>query len=216
MTHRPLTHAVRALCAACAFSALTWAAPLAAQATTLSDNTAQLSSDSLAATATNWLAASFTADTSIGQATLDAVLLGSVDSGASTLALYSSDASGLVPDSLLATFTATTTSTGTLGFTLSGVSLSAGSSYWLVLSNASGSTNWAWTESSDGTGNGFTGVWANSDDAGAVWFTNSTLYPLQAMVAVSAVPEPAPLVLWLGALTLFAVVRTTRAKGAHA
>ncbi|MGH6645505.1 choice-of-anchor R domain-containing protein [Aquabacterium sp.] len=215
MRHRPITATLRTIGLACVFSALTWTAPFAAQATTLSDNTEQVSSGTLAATATSWLAASFTSDADHSLATLDAVLSGSVDSGASTLALYSSDASGLIPDSLLATFTATSTDGGSLGFTLSGIDLLAGSSYWLVLSNGAGGTNWSWTEASEGTGTGFTGLWANSDDAGDVWFTNSTLYPLQAKVTVSAVPESATLLLWLGALPLLACARA-RSKEANA
>jgi hypothetical protein len=205
MRHPLIPNKLKAIGIACAFTALAWATPFAVQATTLSDNTTQASSDTLAATATNWLAASFTADASYTQATLQATLTGSVSGGSSLLALYSSDASGLIPDSLLATFTATTS--GSLSFTLSGVDLLEGSRYWLVLSNASGSTNWAWTESSEGTGSGYTGLWANSDDAGGVWFTNSTLYPLQASVTVSSVPEPTTLMLWLGALPLLAMAR---------
>lgn len=208
MTHRSLTTRLKAVYVASALCALVVAAPFTVEATTLSDNTAQASSDSLAATATSWLAASFKADADYSLATLEAVLSGTDDSGASTLALYSSDASGLIPDSLLATFTAGTSSSGSLGFTLNDVDLLAGSSYWLVLSNATGSTNWSWTESSDGSGTGFNGLWANSDDAGGVWFTNSNLYPLQAAVTVvSAVPEPTSMLLWLGALPLLAWAR---------
>jgi hypothetical protein len=192
--------------AVCAASALALAMPFSAMASTLSDNTAQVSADALAVTSSNWLAASFTSDANYSMTTLDAVLSASTDSGAATLALYSSDASTLIPDSLLATFQPVS-SAGGLTFTVSGVTLQSNTSYWLVLSNASGTSQWSWTEASEGTGTGFTGVWANSDDAGGVWFTNSSLYPLQASVSVSAVPEPTSMLLWLGGLSLLLVAR---------
>lgn len=202
----PLSRLMEA-CAA-GILALNMAMPLAAFAAPLSDNTTQASAGTLAATSSDWLAASFTADADYSAATLEAILSATVDSGTATLALYSSDASGLIPGSLLATFQATGSASSLASYSLSGVTLQSNTSYWLVLSNASSTANWSWTEASDGTGAGFTGLWANSDDAGEVWFTNSTLYPLQASVTVSAVPEPNTLVLfWLGAVPLLLVAR---------
>lgn len=69
-----------------------------------------------------------------------------------------------------------------------------------MLSNATGESTWAWTAASEGAGSGFTGAWADSDDAGSTWFTESSLYPLQASISVSAVPEPATWLLMLGGL----------------
>ncbi|MDO9005466.1 MAG: choice-of-anchor R domain-containing protein [Aquabacterium sp.] len=216
MNHRPITARLKAIGAASALCALVWAAPFAAQATTLSDNTTQITADTVAADATNWLAASFSTDTTYSAATLQAVVLALADSGATTLALYSSDASSLVPDSLLANFNLVSTSATASTFSLSDIDLQGNATYWLVLSNASGSTNWSWTEASDGTGSGFTGTWANSDDAGGVWFTNSNLYPLQAGVTVvSAVPEPASMLLWLGAMPWLMLARAKN-QGASA
>ncbi len=181
-----------------------------ALATTLSDNTYQTSADSVFATATDWLAASFTTDVSYDNATLDAVLLANAPSGTSTLALFSSDPSGLIPGDALATFTLSSSSATSTAFSLSGVDLKAGTSYWLVLSNSTGESAWSWTQASEGTGTGFTGLWANSDEAGLTWYTNSKLYPLQVAVSISAVPEPSCTALSLSSLPLLALLATRR------
>jgi hypothetical protein len=204
------TSRLRTLFTATAIAAAFMATPFAAQATTLSDNSTQASADTLTATATDWLAASFTMDADYGTATLEAVLQASTVSGASILTLYSSDASGLIPANYLATFQTLGNLDASTTFSLSGISLQSGTSYWVVLSNATGGSTWSWTESSEGTGSGFTGVWANSDDAGGVWFTNSSLYPLQLSVSASSVPEPMSCVLWLSGLGLLGAARRSR------
>lgn len=173
------------------------ASPTLAQAaeTTISDNTTLSSAGTNEVSANNWLASSFTLGALDGDSLL-ATVVGSTTSGTASLALYSSDASGLIPESALASFTATGSTDGTLSFSLNGLSLTAGT-YWAVLTNTTGSTQWSWTEDSSGSGTGFTGAWANSDDAGSTWFSNSTLYPLQVSVSVSSVPEPTALLLGL-------------------
>lgn len=185
----------------------------ATQTTVLSDNSAQASTDVLTASAGIWLAADFISDANYdATSTLQANLLASTGSGTAQLTLYSSDSSGLVPGSAIASFTNFTSASN--AFTLSGVGLAANTHYWLVLSNADGASDWAWSEISGGTGVGYTGVWANSDDAGATWFSNSSETPLQfalSITAVSAVPEPAGWACLLAALPLLAVARR-RAK----
>ncbi|MGC4063027.1 MAG: choice-of-anchor R domain-containing protein [Aquabacterium sp.] len=198
------------LAAACAL-ALT--VPTASRASTLSDNLSAVSEDSVTASLDHWLAASFTTDTAIGTGdTLTAVLKAGVLDGSQSLSLYTSDDTGLVPTQWLADFTATSSTSSTSTFSLSGVSLSSASSYWLVLSNASGTSTWQWTADSTGSGTGFTGLWADSDDAGNVWFSNSARYPLQLSVSssISAVPEPASNVLTLTGLCLLAAMRLRR------
>lgn len=197
-----------ALSAACALGLMV--TPALSMAATLSDNTYQTSADSLTASASDWLAASFTADGNYSAITLDVVLSAITVSGTSTLSLYSSDSSGLIPSNYLATFSLGAESANTTAYTLSGIDLQGGSSYWLVLSNSTGDSAWSWTEASDGTGTGFTGLWANSDVAGAAWFTNSNLYPLQAAVSISAVPEPSTKVLWLSTLPLLMLAHRAR------
>lgn len=186
------------------------AAAAPAHAGTLSDNTASASAGTLAVDAANLLAASFGSGSTSGAVSLTATLLGSTTSGSATLSLYGSDASGLVPDAALAGFTAVSASDGSLVFTLSGVTLQADTGYWLVLSNAGGTSDWSWTEENSGSGAGYTGVWANSDDAGATWFSNSALYPQQFSVVATAVPEPSTTVLLLSAVPLLAAARLRR------
>lgn len=191
-----------------------------AQALTLSDNTANTSGGTLSADSLNVLAASFVASEALAlsaSSPLQAILNAQTSSGTAVLQLYSSDSSGLVPDSLLASFTASNTTATTESFTLSGLSLAAGSTYWLVLgntlSNGSGATQWSWTTDGSGTGTGFTGTWASSDDGGLTYFTGSTLYPLQMSIStVSAVPEVNGLVLMLAGLPLMLLVWRRQTK----
>lgn len=191
-----------------------WAS--SAQALTLSDNSANSSSGSLSADSLNVLAASFVASEALAlsvSSPLQAILNAQTSSGAAVLQLYSSDSSGLVPDSLLASFTAAGSTASTETFTLSGLSLAAGSTYWLVLGNGSRGTQWSWTTDGSGTGTGFTGTWASSDDGGLTYFTGSTLYPLQMSIStVSAVPEVNGLVLMLAGLPLMLLVWRRQTK----
>jgi hypothetical protein len=201
------------LAAACAL-ALT--VPTASRASTLSDNLSAVSEDSVTASIDHWLAASFTTDTAIGTSdTLTAVLKASLLDGNQSLSLYASDDTGLVPTQWLADFTAAASTSDTSTFTLSGISLSSASSYWLVLSNASGTTTWQWTADSTGSGTGFTGLWADSDDAGNVWFSNTARYPLQLSVSTSALPDPASNVLMLTGLCVLAASRLRRQDQRH-
>jgi hypothetical protein len=217
---RLLASMAKAVCSALVASALMVWLPPAQASTLLSDNTSEAPTGTLQADATQWLAASFTTDQTYDTlAQWTATVLGQTDAstgassggtGSATLSLYSSDAFGLVPDSALATFTAVASTHTATTYRLTGVALSANTAYWLVLSNSTGASNWAWTDNSAGTGTGFTGNWANSDDAGSTWFTNSNLYPLQAAVQVTAessIPEPATWALLLVGLSGAALVR---------
>lgn len=159
-----------------------------ASETTVSDNTSLSSAGTNEVSGDTWLATSLTLDALDGESLL-ATLIGGTTSGSANLQLYSSDASSLIPGSALASFTANGSNASALSFSLEGLTLSAGT-YWLVLSNTAGSSSWSWTTEESGSGSGFTGGWANSDDAGTTWFSNSTLYPLQVSVSVSSVPEP--------------------------
>ena len=79
-------------------------------------------------------------------------------------------------------------------WTTPGVSLSANTTYWLVLRASSGTFNWAWTSANTGTGVGYTNTWADSDNAGSIWFS-STAFPFLASVTATPVPEPGSLLL---------------------
>ncbi len=190
-----------------AFTVFSAFSPVAQAAyTTIADNSTAASAGTVSATATDWLATSFTLSELGRGETLLASLVGGTTSGSASLVLYSSDASGLIPESALASFTTVSDASGTLSFSLSGLTLGSGT-YWAVLSNATGTSEWSWTEEGTGTGTGFTGAWANSDDAGTTWFSNSTLYPVQASITVSAVPEPGSW--WLGLAGLIGVAGMT-------
>jgi hypothetical protein len=194
-----------ALGACTAIALATAAAPAAAA--TLSDNSANASAGTLAASSTQWLADSFVnADTAGDGMTLQAVLNATTQGGTPQVSLYSSDASGLIPDTFLASLSAQSSTATTATFSLSGYTLTAGSTYWIVLGNNGSTSTWSWTANSAGAGSGFTGAWASSDDAGDSFFVGSALVPLQMAVSTAAaVPEPGTAAtLGLGLLALLA------------
>lgn len=213
LDHPPSTQGLRLL-GCCLALALASATAPAGAATLLSSNLDQTSADALEATSTDWLAVSFVNTTTLSASdVLLATLSATTSSGSATLTLYSSDSSGLIPDSALAAFTTTSSAAGALSFSLTGATLAQGSTYWLVLSQDGGSTLWNWTASNAGSGSGFTASWADSIDGGATWFAESTLYPLQAAVSVSAVPEPASaLFLLSGLAALSGLARQRRGR----
>src|SRR6185369_1190291 len=70
-------------------------------------------------------------------------------------------------------------------FTTSGISLSANSTYWIVLQAGSGKFDWSWTADTSGDGAGFQRTWGQSLDAGATWATYA-IYPTQFQVTATA------------------------------
>lgn len=62
-----------------------------------------------------------------------------------------------------------------------GVKLVPSAKYWVVLSGLTGSVSWAFTNSTSGSGVGFTGEWAQSVNSGGNWSV-STGTPLQMQV----------------------------------
>jgi hypothetical protein len=159
--------------------------PAVAAATDLSNNLSQATGGTESASVSRYLTASFRTDAStytIGSVTL---LLGNPAAGQATVAIYSS--AGLEPASLVGTLNSPAAYSTTLAqttFTSPGVSLAANSTYWVVLSPTSGSFDWAWAGDAGGSGVGFTHVWANSDDAGAFWWSIDS-YPLQMSVSTA-------------------------------
>jgi len=189
------------------------AAATAATAAVFSDTTASSSSGTNAATASEWLAVSFVVDSDYAATGLVATLLMTSSSGAPTLSLYSSyvdtygGSSNLIPDSPIATFTTGASSSGSAAFSLASVDLTANSTYWLVLSS-SGASDWSWTATTGGSGSGHTGRWASSEDdgeLGTLWFTQSTLYPLQ-----FSVPEPSRAASSLACIAMLGVLGWSR------
>jgi hypothetical protein len=97
------------------------------------------------------------------------------------------------------------------------LTLSANSTYWIVLKALSGEFDWAWTADNSGTGTGFQGTWGISTDAGGTWYTYA-VYPTQFSVtttAATATPEPGTG--WLGItgllLSVVALYKKQRTQG---
>ena len=168
----------------------------------LSDNITGVSNGGTeAATGASWLASSF----GTGNATykLDTVtlLLENSVAGAAVVDIYSNG--GLQPGSLVGTLISPTSYIGPLvetTFTASDITLSANSTYWVVLRAAQGEFDWGWASSDSGAGVGFQDTWSSSSDGGSSWFTyvGPDSYPLQMIVTATVVPEPGSITL-LGA-----------------
>ena len=82
-----------------------------------------------------------------------------------------------------------------LTFTASGISLSANSSYWVVLRAPTGQEGqlwWSYTENTFGIGPGFSPIYTASDNAGSNWDAVDSTYPNQLRInaTLAAVPEP--------------------------
>ncbi len=119
--------------------------------------------------------------------------------GTAVLGLYS-DASG-APGSLLGSLGAPSSFSSSLSateFSGANLALMARTNYWLVLRSTDGSYEWAYTDNNTGSGPGFVGDWAASDDAGGQWLA-SDIDPMMMRVDAtptnSAVPEPAEFIL---------------------
>jgi PEP-CTERM motif len=175
---------------------------------------------------TLWHAISFTTDNNAY--TLDSVTLrmelGGVTTNAASLIgnapaadipeadLYSDSAGS--PGALITVLTATSAYDYTLqdvNFAAAGVTLLANSTYWVVLKATSGEVTWAYPTTNNGSGVGFTDVYAFSNTSGASWtVAGPGENPDQAEVIgdLASVPEPSTLLLaGLGFLALAVSLR---------
>lgn len=180
--------------------ALFWINPLTAKADDLSFNLSNTTAGTETATANRGLTASFGTDASDYNLESVTLLLANTGAGQAELSIYTDG--NLEPGSLVGSLVSPTSYSSTLAetiFTASGISLSANSTYWVVLRAASGELAWGWTTDNTGEGVGFQNTWGESDDAGLSWFTYD-IYPTQMRVSATAataapVPEPATLAL---------------------
>ncbi|HUO06878.1 MAG TPA: PEP-CTERM sorting domain-containing protein [Phycisphaerae bacterium] len=162
----------------------------ASSAAVLYDNTSTTVDGADNATSTTYIASAFTTGSATSALTAS-LLLEQATTGIDTVSVYSS--STYTPDSLIgvltASSTASATSVGLVTFSSTSLSLSANTTYWLVLSST-GSV--AWSYSSDPT---LTDAWAMSTNSGVVWSSTGDSYPYVFSVSdtVAAVPEPATL-----------------------
>ena len=195
-------------------------------ADTLSSNLTSTSGGSEAASGDTWLAASFATGSSSSTLSDVSLLLANLTSStvAAQLTLYADD--GLnEPGAAVGTLTASSGYSTTLSdvtFTGSDLTLSADTTYWVVLSATSGELDWSYAADDNEIGTGFTDTWAASYDAGSTWFTYASsqdagVDPLQMDVettssVISAAPEPgtAPLVSASCGLLLFTFAKSRR------
>ncbi len=180
-------------------SAFVFATAGAVQATTLYDNLSYTTGDTASASGASWLAQALTTDAS-SYVLQSVTLLLSADA-APSVSIYADN--GGEPGSSIGSLTLSSSYSSSLSnviFTSTGMTLSANTTYWVVLSDSS-TANWAWTTSNSGSGSAFSTTSAQTDDAGSTWFTFDA-YPYQMNVSdtVAAVPLPAGLPLFMSAL----------------
>jgi hypothetical protein len=142
------------------------------------------------ATNTTYIASAFTTGSAANSLTAS-LLLQQIVSGTDTVSVYSS--STFTPNAVVGALTASGTpsssSAGLVTFTGTGLGLSSGTTYWLVL-HSTGSV--AWSYSGDST---LTDAWASSTDSGSTWTSTGDSYPYVYSVSDTvAVPEPTSLV----------------------
>lgn len=186
---------------------------------TLSDNLSQLPNNTESVFGPTWITASFSTDAQNYRLTNATLLLSATAGSTANLYLFSNSSSQ--PGSSLGQLSLTSTLSSTqapVSFSGNNLALVANSTYWLVLQAPTGTVDWAWTDSSVGTGVGFTHTWGATDDAGATWFTVAEQPQMMSVSADAAstptVPEPSAFVL-LG-LGLAVVIPVARKRFASA
>ena len=130
------------------------------------------------------------------------------------LDLYSDNGGNV--GSELATFTDPITFTTSLDdnvFTISGVTVSPNTTYWLVLKALSGIVSWGFPTDDNGTGIGFTDTFTATTNGGATWDTpvagdEPNLAEVDANL--SGVPEPSTAWLVIPGFLLLAAIRARR------
>jgi hypothetical protein len=208
-----------------AVASLVLSANLFAGPIVLSNNLAEPLESVDTLSTTYWHAISFTTDGNTY--TLDTVtLLMELGAGATTSAalpnavadvpevdLYS-DNSGS-PGSLITALTATSAYDYTLQdvtFGGAGVTLSANSTYWVVLRALSGAVSWGYAATNNGTGIGFTDVLASSNDSGSTWHVALGDLPDQAEVTADPAGVPEPSTVFLTGIGFLALAGAARRR----
>lgn len=183
-----------------AWLALSSSRPTSAEAgqVVLSDNITNVTTGGTEdASGLTWLAASFGTGDSSYQLSDVTLLLANTVAGAAEVDLYTDG--GQQPGSLVGTLTSPSSYLGPLvetTFTASGdITLSADTTYWVILHATSGDFLWAWASNDSGNGAGFQDTWSQSLDGGNSWFTfaGPESYPTQMIVTAASVPEPGSL-----------------------
>ena len=195
-----------------------WASLLggAASGEELAGNLEAASAGAETATSTRSLSARFETDLSAHELTsVTLQLAADSPSAIATLAVYSD--AGLEPGDIVATLASpgsfSTTSAETT-FSASGVTLDPSTSYWVVLTPASGAFDWSWTTDNTGSGVGYSTQWGSEDEnEPGLWWTQD-IYPLQLSVVVDEAADcPADLAEPFGTLDFSDVVAFLTAFG---
>lgn len=201
---------IRCLTARLVILTVSFGGALVLRADTISSNLSSVTAGTEAATGSTWLTASFGTTTSSATLSSVTLLLSNSVAGLAEVDVYTNSLLG--PGALVAAMTSPSSYSSSLSdvtFSTSGITLSANSTYWVVLKALTGEFDWAWTTDNTGTGSGFQGAWGSSSDAGATWYTYS-VYPTQLSVTtsatVTATPEPGSALLSTGGLFVGASV----------
>lgn len=160
------------------------AAPV--QASGFGDNLAADSGGTITVSGSTWEAQSFSTDNQAYLLDSISLLISSLDEGTS-VSLYSDAYSA--PSQALATLTlsgAYTTNLAATRFLAGNFSLTANTTYWVVLSNVTGATDWSFQATDDGSSN------ASAEWDGSYW-SSSTSYPFQMSVNVTPASVPLPM-----------------------
>jgi Calx-beta domain len=161
----------------------------AVEATPISDNLSAAPVGSQGASVNTVLAASFIAPTNVVTLNQVTLLMSEISSGGGpTVKLYTDDGAD-EPGSALGSFNAANQITSsmaavtfvTAGAFGTGVPLTPGAKYWVLLVSNGGGFQWSQSSASGGSGTGFTGEWSASVDGGNHWSTNH-FSPLQMKV----------------------------------
>lgn len=136
------------------------------------------------ATGGTWYGAQFSTDNATYNSLTATLLMSQVTAGTLIVDLYTD--AGQQPGAFVGTFANPASLNSSLtaeAFTISGVSLSANTNYWIVLHSPNGAYNWGWTDDFSIKQN-----WVSTSNAGSTWFKSNS-YPFQYSVVSGIVTD---------------------------
>lgn len=151
----------------------------------LSSNIEQPSAGTESVSVGRSLAARFNTDTDAHELTSVTLEIEAPSNADVTVSIYSDQ--GFEPGNLIGSFsnpTSLPTSLGLATFAASGINLEASASYWVVMSSDDAGVSWAWSDSNDGEGDGFSTEWGVTDETDPEYWWTQDIYPLKMAVTV--------------------------------